>query len=260
MESDRPSVIVRVVASESLAWSEQLARRLGVPLGNDGPVPGRFELYFSQGRLWVCEPGSGDKPFCVDFLAPSIQRRVLRPRHRGELLSRIFKGKPEQEYRVLDLTAGFCTDSLVLAALGFQVIALERSAIIYELCQDALRRAAREPGLAAVAERIRLLPGDSFKFLKEEKGSHGYGGIYLDPMYPQRKYQAESRKSAKLLRRIVGVDSDSAALLELALGMNASRVVVKRPAKARPLLREPDFAVKGSAVRFDVYLTGAAVR
>lgn len=79
--------------------------------------------------------------------------------------------------------------------------------------------------------------------------------ICIDPMYPHRSKSALVKKEMRLIRLLVGDDSDSDQLLAAALAIAIRRVVVKRPRLA-PALRgpEPNFTISGKNSRFDVYL------
>ena len=59
----------------------------------------------------------------------------------------------------------------------------------------------------------------------------------------------------RVIREIVGRDSDSDELLALALNSSRKRVVVKRLIKSSFLCEKiPNFQILGKKIRFDVYL------
>ena len=79
--------------------------------------------------------------------------------------------------------------------------------------------------------------------------------IYLDPMFPTKTKRAAVGREAQVLQAFATPDSpQDDQLLTWALDTALRRVVVKRPIKAPPLAGpHPTSAVKGRAVRFDIY-------
>lgn len=232
-----------------------LAKRWGLPCVAADDQNVQLMLVYAEGRLQLIEPGSRQRSVWVDFSAPSLVRRQSGARSAGELLFRAVRMKIKKDYSILDLTAGFGTDSFVLAAMGNRVTALERCPAIFELLKDGLQRAGEGGGDSMrIASRIHLLYADAGVFLRNLGERHDYEVIYLDPMYPQRKRQAESRRQGRLLRELAGDDLDSSEVLSLALARAVEKVVVKRPLRAEILGGRPAYSVKGVAVRFDVYL------
>ena len=78
--------------------------------------------------------------------------------------------------------------------------------------------------------------------------------VYLDPMYPpKRKKSAIANKNMQFLQWLLKPDLDSLPLLKAALDSN-SRVVVKRPIYADPLLASPQQRFSSKLVHYDVYL------
>ncbi|MEM8494738.1 MAG: class I SAM-dependent methyltransferase [Planctomycetota bacterium] len=151
---------------------------------------------------------------------------------------------------VIDATAGFGEDAWLLAAAGCEVIAYERNAIVHALLQDALNRAGQtHPEIAA---RIELHHGDLLE-LPSSTPIPRSATIYLDPMFPTGRKTAE-KKPMRVLRWLLGDDTDADALLPVALEITDGRVVVKRPRLAPALDgREPIHSHDAKALRYDVY-------
>lgn len=198
------------------------------------PEGGHLRADFSGGRLgWRLEHGGG------------MRQSVARAVGMG-------KGRPLP--RVLDATAGLGRDAVVLAALGCEVLALERHAAVCALLEDALARVAAEPGARErLGGRLRFQAADARTFLAGG-GARGFDVIYLDPMHPEREQSALVKQEMRLFRALVGADEDAADLLAAALRAGVRRVVVKRPARAAPLLGTPVGAISGRTTRFDLYL------
>lgn len=149
---------------------------------------------------------------------------------------------PEGEY-LFDGTAGYGRDALYLSQHGYRVVACESSPIMYLLLRDALRRYGTAP--------FDLCYGDSASVIAtlEEKPA----AVYLDPMFPEQKKSSLPRKEMQVMRRCID-DRYGEGLVPACLAHAKERVVVKRPVKAEPLHPNPNYALPGKIVRFDVYL------
>lgn len=190
----------------------------------------------------------------IDFADPAWQYRVKHISWRQELVARAVGLGRHQELYVVDATAGLGQDSYVLALLGAHVICIERSPVVATLLLDAVRR-AQEAHLRG-ANRMTVVHADALDFMEQRRAEGGCDVVYLDPMYPGREEQsALSKKSLRILRDMVGNDSDADKLLEPALRLAHKRVVVKRPKGADFLAgKPPSWQLKGSSSRFDIYL------
>ena len=213
---------------------------------------------------------------------------------------------------VWDMTTGFGQDSITIAMAGAapHVTMMERDDIVSTLVSDALRRLslvaelegdARDVRLARdLSNRMTLMHGDGISLgthiLNHKDNGSGnvsvgvdrYSSIsimpdicYLDPMFPPRTKSSAVKKKMQLLHGLFDDIDESTrleeerTLLDVALSVAQSRVVVKRPIHAPPLggltpkgeergvrlellgkeVQQPSFQVKGSINRFDVYLT-----
>lgn len=150
---------------------------------------------------------------------------------------------------VVDATAGFGEDAILLTRMGFSVLAVERSGAIAALLEDTVQKFHE---LAKYPELLEFRYGDSITELGSL--SPAPDAILLDPMYPEgRKRSTRIRRTRSTLRSIVGDDSDVDELLEVALSCR-SRVIVKRPHFAPPLRPERlSHKFEGKMVRYDVY-------
>jgi hypothetical protein len=75
-------------------------------------------------------------------------------------------------------------------------------------------------------------------------------------MFPAHKSSAKPAKEMQILQALTE-NRNIEACFELALARARKRVVVKRAAKAAPLLEQhkPDLVHRAKTIRFDVYLT-----
>ncbi|MBN1256972.1 MAG: class I SAM-dependent methyltransferase [Planctomycetes bacterium] len=248
--------------------AEALTREFGYSLRDEAPASMNREeyplvLFTTPGGLELRLTGkNAPGPVRVDFASGETLRRATTATRRQPLARAIFQVKAtemEAGITILDATAGLGRDAYVLAWLGAEVIAVERSPVLYALLRDGLERGKEEEVAREVLEnRFHLLHKDAGRLLASP-GFQAPEVIYLDPMYPpKRKESAAVKKELRVLQILLGpeADSDAASLLESAIQKARKRVVVKRPSYAPALGGKPNFEVRGKLVRYDVYLCG----
>ncbi len=257
-ERRSPTPVWVACASEAFRTrAEALARRLVLPLAEPGEVPGNDAILLVVDEALRLEL-PGDPAFgsvSIDFVAGRHAHRRRFGGGRGEPLARAVGLKRGRTPSVVDATAGLGRDGFVLAALGCPMTLVERSPIVSVLLEDALERAGRDPGTAPIAGRINLVCEDAVRYLEALKGDERPDVVCLDPMYPRRTKSALVKQDMRVLRRLVGDDTDSHRLLAVALASARERVVVKRPAAAAALSgTAPAWVISSPNTRFDVYL------
>jgi 16S rRNA G966 N2-methylase RsmD len=216
--------------------------------------------------------------FFVDLCPPQASkagRRATEASRSNDLLLKAtmpWKGHATQSSAsggafVVDMTAGFGQDSILLAMSGAErVHMVERNPIIAALLVDALRRLQliAESRIAATStseyrkrhelantlrSKLTLSSQDSRDWLmqneqvaKRQNQSRNLM-VYLDPMFPPRRNSAAVKKGMSILHDLLETQSTNPAarlkeekeLLHLALRYADLRVVVKRPINASPL-------------------------
>ncbi len=201
-------------------------------------------LYTDQGLELHNRQKTHGKLF-VDFQAQGL---LYRKRHGGgkkEPLARAVGIKANSRPSILDTTAGLGIDSYILAGLGCQVRMIERSPLLVALLQDGIIRAGIDNPV--------LLQGDSARLITQPENLTDT--IYLDPMYPHRNKSALNKQEMRIIRELVGDDSDVESVFHAAMEYALKRVVVKRP-KGAPLLagKKPSHVIKMKNSRYDVYM------
>ena len=230
--------------------AEELARELALPFVAIAETNFDLLLVLTAEHLELRDnrdPQVG--PVCVDFshldlrpYGPNLSRRQPLARALGK-----------KAHSVVDATAGYCQDALLLTLMGFRVTAIERSPVVAALARDGLRRITSQTGMV-LANRLQLVVGDARALLPSIAPRPD--AVYLDPMFPpKRKKSAAVKKEMRLLRELVGDDPDAHELLEISRRVALDRVVVKRPDGAPPLAPDPSMSLAGKLVRYDVYLT-----
>ena len=214
----------------------------------------RFVLN-NEGREWALIDLYGEKPaLMVDFSRPALASRRRRVSIRAELLIKAINQGPGA--RVLDMTAGLGTDAFILAAYGHHVVMLERSKTIYLLTQNGLDRAAEDPGLKPIVERMRLHHWDStIPFV----AAKGFDAAVVDPMFEAKKKNALSKGEMHMLQSFIGKGSELTPFLNAANVLGIKRSIVKRPRSDRLAHRDPGpvYQLEGRRSRLDVFLNSA---
>lgn len=212
--------------------------------------------YTAKGLALQQTGAKADGPVSVEFTEGASAYR--RNKGGGELIVKAVSGNKSSKPSVLDVTAGLGRDSFVLASFGYQVTALERSPIAFNLLRDGLERARLrgldDPELKAIAKRLEFICTDAIDYLNFIAPENPPDVVLIDPMFPHSKKSALVKKDMRAFQTIIGPDSDSDLLLQAAKNIVVHRVVVKRPKKAEFLAGEkPNFSVEGKAIRFDIY-------
>lgn len=152
--------------------------------------------------------------------------------------------------RAVDATAGLGEDSFILAAGGFSVEMFEHNPVTAALLKDALMRAKQDPNLKDIAKRMTLQEGDSKELMKSL--TYIPDVLYLDPMFPEKKKSAETKKKLQMLHKIELPCADEVELLETAMKIQPGKIIIKRPPGCEYLAGvKPTYIVERKAVRFD---------
>ncbi len=200
----------------------------------------QFHLDCEDGILKLIETGTARyRPI---YLRAHNPRRVSRRTLLGRAIGR-------KARTVADATAGLGGDALLLARMGYAVIAIERQPAVAALLENGVSRVlANAPQLS-----IEFCFSDAKEKLSKMQESPDV--IYLDPMYPAgRKSSVKAARPVRVLRELAGDDEDAESLLDASLSKALNRVVVKRPHFAEPLARDRLTGnVAGKLVRYDIY-------
>lgn len=261
MTTGTASVAICHAAPERLHDAQMLSERLALPLADIESTAFEYLLCYTAQRLELrttsrAAPG----PIYADFVHGRLGYRSQRI-GRHELLARAVGRKHLQDLDVVDATAGLGRDAFVLVSLGCNVTIIERSPIIAALVSDGLRRAAADVRSVKRVQRMRLIETDAIAWLAGLDEDLRPAVIYLDPMYPERRTSALSKKEMRAFRELVGEDTDAGRLLGGALARALQRVAVKRPRSASPLPGPPpDAVITGRTTRYDLYVMAAQRR
>ena len=233
--------------------AERLGGVLSCPVYSVQDAPtARFQIAVSSVLSVIMTVGSKSFTVCPDFNDSKLQQR--KQAGSKDLLVRAC-GLHKADHRVrsvLDTTAGFGADALVLAAAGVQVKAFERDRLIYELLVSAQQQVPSHSPEATLeffhgdpAAQEMAVPADI---------------VYMDPMFSGGMRKALSTKNMMFLQEWLCDEyaiEDQSDTFHWALEQARQRVVVKRSKKAGFLDKiKPTFQIMGKTHRFDVYQRG----
>ncbi|WP_052169767.1 class I SAM-dependent methyltransferase [Pseudobutyrivibrio ruminis] len=194
----------------------------------------------------------GELSIMVDFreMLPRLKQSNLQ----REMLVKAarIKGQPMPQ-TLIDATAGFGEDSLILAAAGFQVQLYEFDEVIAVLLKDGMERALEIPELKEAVGRMKLVCGDSTEGMRKLDFKPDI--VLLDPMFPARQKSALIKKKFQLIQRLESPCSTEEQLLDAAVAADPKRIVIKRPLKGPYLAdRKPSYSLEGKAIRYDCFV------
>ena len=206
-----------------------------------------------------------------------LQRRVVSAGRKSELL--LQAAKITTDSQVIDATAGFGHDSLILASTGAQVTMLEQQPIMALLLLAEQQRMSREPNWQKLMARLHIINTDALSYFaylqdvtvdaRDTAINKSADVIYLDPMFPMDSYQnSKTGKGAKVNKQMQALHQLAAPpaveqeqqLLQSAQAVikngeqQSGRVIIKRPQQA-PLFanQAADESWQNAALRFDGY-------
>lgn len=208
-----------------------------------------------------------------------LQRRIVTAGRKSELLLQACKLTADS--KVIDATAGFGHDSLIMASGGASVTMIEQNPIMALLLMLEQQRMSQEKNWQGLMGRLQIVFANAVEFLQSnisdgantithtnhKANTANNNGktdvIYLDPMFPQDSYQgAKVGKGMQVLHGLAlpPTAEQEQTLLTLAIQAIADdgRVVVKRPKNA-PFLAstlmdiKPDESWDNDVLRFDGY-------
>ena len=188
------------------------------------------------------------------FIEGPILHRLKYGRGRGQNLAKAVGMKFNKNRNIIDATAGLGYDSFILASIGAKVTLIERSQKMYELLQNGIDEGISFGGeIEKIINRMELVFGDSKDILPKLTPEV----IMIDTMYKDRKKTALVKNNMRIVREIVGPDSDYIDLLKVALNCATNRVVLKQPRYAEPIkeIRKCSHQILGKTIRYDIFMT-----
>lgn len=226
--------------------SLRLSQRFKMDLVFEKKKPYEGFLFYEGDILNLECPFFKGRPLFVDFLKDFS---FLEPR-KNQNLSRAVGAR--KGLKVLDLTAGFGKDSLLLSLLGCEVWGVERSPLVYALLENGFERARKNKTFKDKTKTLKFIWDEACHFL--EKKEFFPDVIFLDPMFLEGKRSSLPLKKVQVFQKVLDspLKKEQEKLLKTSL-LFAKKVVLKRGKKEPPLLFKASREVFGKSIRYDVY-------
>ncbi len=194
-------------------------------------------------------------PLIVDFVSMVEKIRTQTHQLQSELLIKACGLNKKSNQTVLDATAGIGTDAFLLHSTGAIVSMVEFHPLLYSLLNDGVNNYLE---YLPQENDFTVTYADSCNYMLDASNEKR-DIVYLDPMFATKNKNALVKREMQLIQLVhshLPYTSDQAQLLSAAKGFAKSRVVVKRAINASFLdQQQPNYSLKGKAIRFDVYLT-----
>ncbi|MDO4427594.1 MAG: class I SAM-dependent methyltransferase [Moraxella sp.] len=181
----------------------------------------------------------------------SLQKRIVSAGKNNELILKACK--LNKEMSVIDGTAGFGQDGLILASTGASVNLIEQNPILFLMLIFEQQKMSQNPNWQKLMARITIVFGDSNEIIKQML-KHDL--IYFDPMFPNDSYKGAVNKNMQVLHQFINPPSfnDEIVLFETAMA-NCDKLIIKRPLSAPNFAGKlPIQSVNNEVIRFDVYM------
>ncbi|WP_157073928.1 class I SAM-dependent methyltransferase [Moraxella oblonga] len=181
----------------------------------------------------------------------SLQKRIVSSGKNNELLLKACK--LSQTMSVIDGTAGFGIDGLILASTGARVTLIEQNPIIFLMLYFEKLKMSQHKNWQKLMDRINIVFGNSNDIINN---SIKHDLIYLDPMFPNGSYKGAVNKNMQVLHSMVSPPNsdDELKLFNTAIA-KCDKLVIKRPIIAPNFAdKSPNQSFNNEVIRFDVYM------
>jgi 16S rRNA (guanine1516-N2)-methyltransferase len=199
------------------------------------------------------------RPLVLDYTRGRSAERLRKAWSSRELLKEALSFRRGEELHVVDATAGLMSDALLMGAWGLKVVAFERNPALCFLGMQALetlRMEAQNFDVVLICDRF----GSAASLEEARRRLEGrIDRVYLDPLYPPRPKDALNSKELRFVAEVSrGQEQDTLSqMIEAALQLEPSRLLVKRPQWEQPLRHSNLLSTccRGRSTRFDVLHT-----
>ena len=185
----------------------------------------------------------------------ALTKRIVTAGRKSELI--LQASKLTSDMSVIDGTAGFGQDGLILASTGASVLMIEQNPIVAMLLLFEHQMMNANLNWQKLLSRITIYHGN---FLNADFMATlpKADMIYLDPMFPSDSYSAKVGKTMQVLHDLANPpsDDDETLFLDIANAQlkDNGKIIIKRPLSAPHLANKtPLQSVANDAIRFDRY-------
>ncbi len=188
-----------------------------------------------------------------------LMQRLVRSSPTQEILLKAIGCRGNYRPTVIDATAGFGIDALLMGFNTCFVSSIEWNPLICFLVADGFFHLKDSVIQECIQRQVHYYQGDA-RLLIPELPPHDV--IYLDPMFPSRRKQSKVKKYMQMMQMMTALypeyKTDENQLFEIASQYAIKRVVVKRPKGEEPITPRPNYSLASQSIRFDVYLSGSS--
>lgn len=180
----------------------------------------------------------------------SHQSRIVKAGKNSELLLKI--AKLNNTMSVIDGTAGFGIDGLILASTGANVTLIEQNPMLFLMLKTEQLKMSQHKNWQKLMSRIDIQFGDSGDILKN---TNHVDLIYLDPMFPNDSYKGAVNKNMQILHQFINPPTfdDEMNLFSSAMSQ-CQTLIIKRPISAPHFANMfPTQSMNNDVIRFDKY-------
>ncbi len=218
-------------------------------------------LLYDKSKLYLLQRVDSGELLKVHNDWEGLTRRVVSAGRKSELLLQATKAAADMQ--LIDGTAGFGHDSLILASSGARVLMLERSPVVALMLIAEKQRMRSNKNWQGLLSRLTIRHADLLAISADDLAAFdmmdGADIVYLDPMFPKDSYTAKVGKNMQALHEFIDAPDQATELRLLnqakTLLNPSGSVIVKRPIRA-PYLGQlmPVQSWENEALRFDKYL------
>lgn len=188
----------------------------------------------------------------------ALTKRIVTAGRKSELILQASKLTPDMS--VIDGTAGFGQDGLILASTGANVIMIEQNPLVAMLLLFEHHMMNANPNWQKLLSRVTICYGN-FLDANFMATLPKVDMIYLDPMFPSDSYSAKVGKTMQVLHDLAISPSNDDEKLFLSIAntqlKDNGKIIIKRPLSAPHLANKtPVQSVANDAIRFDRYRSG----
>ncbi|MDO4896833.1 MAG: class I SAM-dependent methyltransferase [Moraxella sp.] len=185
----------------------------------------------------------------------SLTKRIVTAGRKSELILQACKLTPDMS--VIDGTAGFGQDSLILASTGADVMMVEKNPVVALLLFYEYQSMTANPNWQKLLSRIQIYYGN-FLNANFMATLPKVDRVYLDPMFPSDSYSAKVGKNMQVLHDLANPPTAHDEMLFLTIAKNQltnhGKIIIKRPLSAPYLANVmPAYSIGNNAIRFDKY-------
>lgn len=185
----------------------------------------------------------------------ALTKRIVSAGRKSEILLQACKLTAQMS--VIDGTAGFGYDGLILASTGAYLTMVEQNPLMALLLCHEHAHMSQQANWQKLLGRIKICHGN-FLDANFMASLPKVDLVYLDPMFPADSYSAKVGKNMQVLHEMIDPPSTADETLFLQMAENklneGGKIIVKRPISAPYLAgQHPTQSVTNDAIRFDRY-------